>query len=264
MLRKSKVLAKLRAGKFARICSTGHFLPFFVRYAAEYGYDGIWFDLEHRAMDPREAQNFIALCHLHDIDCMVRPATRERTLLYRYLEDGAAGFMFPFVSTEAEARRLVDYVKFPPMGDRGLDGAGLDGDHGIEVWKPDSIYTDHANKETFIMAQIETPEAVKNVDAIAAVPGIDILFIGTADLGMRLGCLKPGERYSLDEGIARVAAAAKKHGKAWGLPTGTPEAAVRYREMGANLIVRGGDFALAGVLKGLSQEMDQLEKVKVH
>lgn len=263
MLRKSKVLAKLRAGKFARICSTGHFLPFYVRYAAEYGYDGIWFDLEHRAMDPREAQSFIALCHLHDIDCMVRPATRERTLLYRYLEDGAAGFMFPFVSTEAEARRLVDYVKFPPLGDRGLDGAGLDGDYGIEVWKPDTVYTEHANRETFIMAQIETPEAVKNADAIAAVPGVDILFIGTADLGMRLNCLKAGERYTLDEGIARVAAAARKHGKAWGLPTGTPEAAVRYREMGASLIVRGGDFALAGILKSLGQELDELEKVKV-
>jgi 2-keto-3-deoxy-L-rhamnonate aldolase RhmA len=259
MLRKSKVLSKLRAGSFARICATGHFLPFFVRYAAHYGYDGIWFDLEHRAMDAREVQSFIALCRLHDIDCMVRPATRERTLLYRYLEDGAAGFMFPFVSTAAEARRLVDYITFPPMGDRGLDGAGLDGDYGIEVWKPGSDYIEHANNETFILAQIETPEAVRNVDEIAAVPGIDILFVGTADLGLRLAHLKESERYTLDEGIARVAAACKKHGKAWGLPTGTPEATIRYRDMGAKFIVRGGDFALAEVLRQNGKELDELQ-----
>jgi len=261
MLRKSKVLAKLRAGKMARICATGHFLPFFVRYAAHYGYDGIWFDLEHRAMDAREVQSFIALCHLHDIDCMVRPATRERTLLYRYLEDGAAGFMFPFVSDEETARRLVDFVKFPPMGDRGLDGAGLDGDHGIEVWKPDSTYTTHANEDTFIVAQIETPQAVRNVDAIAAVPGIDALFIGSADLGLRLAQLKDSERFSLDDAVERVAAAAKKHGKAWTLPAATVADAARYRRMGAQMIVRGGDFALAQMLKQWSEELDGLEKL---
>jgi len=176
-------------------------------------------------MDAREVQSFIALCRQFDIDCMVRPATRERTLLYRYLEDGAAGFMFPFVSNAETARRLVDCMKFPPMGGRGLDGAGMDAVFGLEVWKPDSTYLQHANDETFIVAQIEPPEAVRNADEIAAVPGIDVLFIGTADLGLRIPHVKAGFRFSLDEGIARVAAAAKKHGKAWGLPTGTAELA---------------------------------------
>jgi 2-keto-3-deoxy-L-rhamnonate aldolase RhmA len=259
MTRKSKVLAKIRSGNFARICATGHFLPFFPRYAAHYGYDGIWFDLEHRAMDAREVQSFIALCRLHDVDCMVRPATRERTPLYRYLEDGAAGFMFPFVSTAAEARRLVDYLKFPPLGDRGLDGAGMDGDYGLDVWKPGSTYTQDVNNETFIVAQIETPEAVRNAEEIAAVPGIDVLFIGTADLGMRLSYLKGSEGYSLDDGIARVAKAAMKHGKAWGLPSGTADAAANYRKMGASFIIGGGDFALAGILKQWSADLDKIE-----
>lgn len=260
MFRKSKLLAKVRAGGFARICATGHFLPFFARYASHYGYDAIWFDLEHRAMEAREVQAFIALCRLHDIDCMVRPATRERTLLYRYLEDGATGFMFPFVSDGATARRLVDAVKFPPLGDRGLDGAGLDGDHGLDVWQPDATYTRDANDETFIVAQIETPEAVRNAGDIAATPGIDVLFIGTADLGLRLPMLPDNERFTIESAVEQVAAAAKKHGKAWGLPAATLADCTRYRTMGAQFIVRGGDFALAEMLKQWSKELDGLEQ----
>ena len=72
-MRKSKVLAKLRKGGFARVCSLGHFLPFFIRHAAQFSFDGIWLDLEHRAMDEREVQSLLAVCHYNDIDSIVRP-----------------------------------------------------------------------------------------------------------------------------------------------------------------------------------------------
>ena len=108
-MRKSKVLEKWRRGEFARFCALGHVLPFFIRYAAHYGYDGIWLDLEHRNMDDREVQHLLALCQMFDIDCMVRPPTLQRSRLYRYLEDGATGLMIPFVSTAEIARDLVDY-----------------------------------------------------------------------------------------------------------------------------------------------------------
>ena len=134
-MRKSKMLAKFRAGEFARVCSMGHVLPFYVRYAAHYGFDGIWLDCEHRNMTSREVQYLIQLCHYNDIDCMVRPPTREFTNLYRYLEDGATGFLLPHVSTPELASQLVQATKFPPIGNRGMDGAGLDGDYGIDVWK---------------------------------------------------------------------------------------------------------------------------------
>ena len=131
-MRRSKVLNKIRSGKCARICGMGHYLPFLVRYAAHFNFDGIWFDLEHRAMDDREVQSVLTLAHYNDIDIMLRPPTTERTRLYRYLEDGATGFMIPFVSDAGTARSLVEAVKFPPMGNRGLDGAGLDADFALE------------------------------------------------------------------------------------------------------------------------------------
>ena len=71
----------------------GHFLPFYIRYAAYHEFDGIWLDLEHRAMDQREVQSVLSMCHQHDIDAMVRAPTQERTKLYRYFEDGASGLL---------------------------------------------------------------------------------------------------------------------------------------------------------------------------
>jgi 2-keto-3-deoxy-L-rhamnonate aldolase RhmA len=253
-VRKSKVSAKLRSGQFARICSTGHFLPFYIRYAAHYGFDGIWFDLEHRTMNEREVQAFIAACHYNDIDCMVRPPTLGRTHLYHYLEDGAAGFMIPFVSTPAIAQQVVEATKFPPIGNRGLDGAGLDGDYGIDVWKPNTTYYEDANRETFIVAQIETLEAVENAEAIAAVPGIDCLFIGPGDLGLRLQV--SGSSMTMLNVAERVSAAAKKSGIAWGIAVGSVEDLHRYHQMGAQMVPWGGDFALMRMLKQCSEELD--------
>ncbi len=262
-MRKSKILAKLRAGDFARVSAMGHYLPFFIRHSAHFNYDGIWLDLEHRAMTDREVQSLLAFCHLSDIDCMLRPATLERTRLYRYLEDGAAGLMIPFVSDVATARHVVQALKFPPMGNRGLDGAGLDSDYILDTLLPDKQYTVDANRETFIVAQIETPEAVANVDEIAAVHGIDCLFVGPGDLGLRLSVagrpLGIGE-LTLPEAVERVAAAARQHGKAWAITAGSVEDLMRYRRMGAQLIPWGGDYALMKVLETCSAQLDSILK----
>jgi 2-keto-3-deoxy-L-rhamnonate aldolase RhmA len=254
-MRKSKVLAKLRAGRPARVCGLGHYLPFFVRYAAHHRYDGIWFDLEHRAMTDREVQAILALCHACDIDCMVRPPTLERTRIYRYLEDGAAGFMVPFVSDAATARHVVEAAKFPPLGNRGIDGAGLDADFGIAAWAPGSTYTEDANRETFIVAQIETCQALDQVEEIAAVPGIDLLFVGPADLRHRLA--SASSTVTLEAAVERVAAAARRHHKAWGLPAGSAENLKRYHQMGAQMVPWGGDFALMNILDTCSRQLDE-------
>ncbi len=255
-MRKSKALEKIRNGQCVRVCGLGHYLPFFVRYAAHFRYDVIWLDLEHRAMDDQQVQSLIALCHYNDIDCMVRTPTLQRTRLYRYFEDGASGVMVPFASDVETVNQVRDAVKFPPLGNRGIDGAGLDADYGIEAWKPGSTYTSDANAETFIVAQIETRDAVDNLEEIASVPGVDVLFVGPADLGARLAVDDGPDRLDLDQAIARVAGAAQRHQKAWGLPAATPELMRQYREMGAQFLAHGGDFALMDVLESSSKAMD--------
>lgn len=254
-MRKSKVLAKWRNNEFARFCAMGHVLPFFIRYAAQFGYDGIWLDLEHRNMDNREVQHLLALCHRFDIDCMIRPPTTQRTRLYRYLEDGASGFMVPFVSTAETARHIVDSVKFPPIGNRGLDGAGLDADFGIEAWRADSNFTADANRETFIVAQIETPEAVTNAASIAAIPGIDLLFVGPGDLGLRLAA-DASSKWTMESAVDHVATVSRQHGKYWGRTASSIEELAGYARRGAQMVPWGGDFALMNVLRNAGQQLD--------
>jgi 4-hydroxy-2-oxoheptanedioate aldolase len=255
-MRRSKTLEKLRAGKPVRICALGHFIPGYVHQAARAGFDCIWLDLEHRLIDEREVQALLSHFHLADIDCMLRPPTTEKTRLYRYLEEGASGLLVPHVSKAEKARTLVEAVKFPPLGDRGMDGTGLD--CGFDF--PEADYTEAANRETFLVVQIETLEAVANVESIAAVDGVAGLFVGPGDLGLRLRTGKKGE--TLEAAIEKVAHAAQKHGKAWGLPAPTLAGLQKYRDMGAQLLVQGSEFrALKDMLALASGNFDRIEDV---
>jgi 2-keto-3-deoxy-L-rhamnonate aldolase RhmA len=218
------------------MCCLGHFIPGFVKQAAHFGFDCIWLDLEHRYIDHANVMTLLAQSHLHDIDIMVRAPTLEKTGLYRYLEDGAAGLMIPHVNTADKAKMLVDAVKFPPLGDRGLDAAGLDADYLLDV----DGYLDAVNDETFLVVQIETPEAVTNVDSIAAVPGVDGMFVGAGDLGLRLKRL-PGD-LTLESCFEKVAAASKKHDTPWGTPVATPEILRQRQSQGGQLLAHGGEF----------------------
>jgi len=250
-MRKSKTLARLRKNETVRMCCLGHFIPAFVRHAAHFGFDCIWLDLEHRHIDHSEVMTLLAHSHLHDIDIMLRAPTLEKTKLYRYLEDGATGLMIPHVGTAEKAKMLVDAVKFPPLGDRGLDGAGLDADYYLDI----NGYLKEVNQETFLVVQIETPEAVANVESIAAVPGVDGLFVGPGDLGLRLQH-HTGD-LTLESCFDQVAKACEKQNKAWGAPTATPEILRQRQAQGGQLLVHGGDFG--AIMKMLEQSAAAFE-----
>ncbi len=235
-MRKSKTLARIRAGEVIRTCVMGHYIPAYVCHAARAGYDCLWLDLEHRALTIHEVQALMAFSHLYDIDIMVRPPTLEKTGLYRYLEDGAAGLLIPHVSTAEKAEMLVDAVKFPPLGDRGLDNAGLDADFYLH---DADEFVAWANRETFLCVQIETPLGVRNVDSIAAVPGVDMIFVGPGDLGLRL---RQSGEMSLDEAWEIVAAACKKHSVAFGGPTLAFDEMQKRKGQGAQLLVNSSEF----------------------
>ena len=257
-MRKSKMLSKFRRGAFARVCGLGHYLPFFVRHAAHAGYDGIWLDLEHRAMDPREVQSMLALCHYNNVDCMLRPATLEPAVLYRYLEDGATGFMMPLITDPASARRAVEAVKFSPLGNRGVDGAGLDGDYTLAAWDPEVDYCEEANRETLLVIEIETVEAADHIEEIAALDGVDALFIGPGDLARRLSVADGESKRTVPDVVQQLSEVARRHGKAWGIATGSIEDLERYRQLGAQLVPWGGDFHLLRVLQQCSQDLDKI------
>lgn len=259
-MRRSKILAKIRAGEVARVCALGSPIGMFPALAAHFGYDGVWLDAEHRTWEPREADAMLARHHAADVDCLWRPPTKEKNGLYRLLEDGASGLMIPHVGSAEEAQALVRAVKFPPLGDRGFCGGGRDADFWVGKRED---YVIQANRETFLTVQIETPEALSRVDEIAAVPGVDVLFLGPGDMALRLGCTPGVEDAGMMKAQQQIAEAARRNGKAWGRPVGTPADASRLMDMGAQLIVLGSEFgALYQHLSECSAAFDQLLKAR--
>jgi len=246
-MRRSKVLEKIRSGKVARICNIGHYLPYAPMQAALAGYDGVWIDGEHRAWDHRETQAMIAYHHLADIDCLWRPPTLEKTGLYRLLEDGAAGVIIPHVSTVEKAAAIVEATRFPPIGDRGFDGVGLD--CGLQFQPFES--TADSNRETSVAVQLETPQALENAEAIASLEGVDVLFVGPGDLSLRLACSPAAGDPKMREAMQHVADVADRCGKAWGRPVASREDLEIILEMGAKYVIMGGEFVW--LMKGMAE-----------
>ena len=255
-MRISKVLRKLRNNQVARICATAHYIPYLPHLAAKFGYDGVWVDAEHHNWNPREIEAMMAHHQLADIDCLWRTPTREKSGLARLLEDGATALMIPQVNTADCVRQLVTATKFPPLGDRGIDGSGMDA--GFWVNKPDD-YVQRANRETFLIVQIETVQAVQNAEAIAGVEGVDVVFVGPGDLSLRLGCNGSLQDPKLRAALDTIIAACKKHGKPWGYPVATIEDAKLVVDMGCRFLVLGHEFwAIHNALKNCGTQLDEL------
>ncbi len=239
-MRASLIRSRLRQGLVARIAALYYPTAMMPAHAAQAGFDALWLDAEHNTWDRREIQRMVALHHLANIDCLVRTGSRNANELYHLLEDGVTALMIPLVNTPAEAAQLAAAVRFPPLGQRGLDGASLDNHFYLGAGDK---YPGDANAETFLIVQIETPEAVANVDQIAATPGIDGLFIGPGDLALRAGCPVDWEHPTMTAAEDAVAAAAARHRIAWGRPAGSVEQIARIARKGGRLIAHGSDFA---------------------
>jgi len=159
----------------------------------------------------------------------------------RAMEFGANGIMVPHCRSVAEARQWVEWCRFPPLGKRGIDAAGADADYMLA----DPLeHLRHANEETFLVLQIEDREAVDCVDEIAAVEGVDLLFVGHGDLSASYGVPFQFDHRSVQGAIDKVACACAKAGKYWGMPTGSPAAAQKLIDRGARMITCAGDHGL--------------------
>jgi 2-keto-3-deoxy-L-rhamnonate aldolase RhmA len=211
-------------------------------------------------MDQREVQAMLTYFHLYDIDCVLRPATREKAILYRYLEDGATGLIVPHVNDVETVRDLVQKVKFPPLGDRGIEANSLESNFGLDVAVGGrQVMVDHALQETFLIVQIETPQALANAEAMAEVPGLDGLFLGPSDYGLRIRHQPEAERIDVDHAMQRLAAITKAKGLAWGsMPQSTDEVR-RHVELGSMIHVWGSD--LRSIRNGLNQAAKELDEL---
>jgi len=222
-MRNNTVKAMLAAGQVPLGTFVFEFnTPGIARIIAEAGADFVVFDMEHTGWSVETIRTLLATVRCTTLVPLVRVPTTEYDFIARVLDMGAMGIMVPMVESAEQARAIVAAAKYPPEGRRGAAfGIAHDDYAGGDI--PEKIRS--ANREGLLLAQIETAAGVKKVDEIAAVPGIDVLWIGQFDLSLSLGI--PGElaHPQLIAAMDQVVAACQRHGKTAGimapdLPTG--------------------------------------------
>ncbi len=256
-MRRSRVLEKLRAGKAVLVGSpTPYPSPRLVELIGLSGYDCVWIDHEHQDIADEEIWNMCLAARATDMDAMVRVRKGEYHTFFRALETGANGIMVPHVLTAAETANVVRNTKYAPVGLRGIDGIEAHANHGLQ---PFDEYLVQANRETFVVVQIEDAEGVENVEAIAAVPGVDVLFVGPADLSASLGVVGEMSHPKVLEATERVARAAAAAGIHWGSTVGSAERLRWLVERGAKFNSWGA--AIGGLIPYFSGIVREFEEI---
>ncbi len=220
------------AGTFLNLGS-----PMTVEIAGLAGFDWVLIDHEHGPGGEDTLLHQLHAASATPTFPVVRIAQNETPRFKRALDMGACGVMVPYVSTAAEARAAVAAMRYPPHGIRGVAkfnrGAGFGGDF--------EDYYAHANERLLTVIQIETVEAINNIDAIAAVDGADVLFVGPTDLSYNMGIRDQLESAQFKDALKKVSDAARKHGKAAGILVHAPQLVPMVRELGYTFTAFGSD-----------------------
>jgi 4-hydroxy-2-oxoheptanedioate aldolase len=240
-VRESKICKKLSRNEPVLITVLHVMDAMLYEMASLMGFDGLWIDLEHHAHSLQTAQAMMRGARVGTSDIVARPAKGEFMRMGRILEAGAQGILYPRCDNAQEAAELVKWAKFPPQGSRGYDGSGADNPF---CFAPPLEYSQFANRNTFIAAQIEDPAALDHVDEIASVEGIDVIFLGPADFSAMSGYMGQMDHQVVRDAERRIAEACRKHGKHWGRPAGSPDEAQRLVDMGARFLAHGADMLL--------------------
>ncbi len=204
------------------------------------GYDWALVDLEHGSGGEREALYQIQAASGAGAAPVVRVESNRRQRAHRALDLGAQGVMFPHIDTAEEAVIAARGMRYPPEGVRGVAFSNRACHFGSN-FRP---YVDSAKETLLGIMQIESPEAIRNIDDIAAVDGVDVLFIGPSDLSHSLGILGQFEHPCFCEAVETIAAAAKRHGKILGILLPKPDEFERFWTLGARFIASGSDGVL--------------------
>jgi 4-hydroxy-2-oxoheptanedioate aldolase len=238
-MRFSRVKAKLRRGEPALIVACHFADPSVYEMTSLLGFDGIWLDLEHHSTSLETANGLMRAARIGTADIICRCARWESMRMGRILEAGAQGIMYPRCETAEEAAEVVRWAKFAPLGQRGIDGANPDNPY-CSTNMP--RYFELANEHTLLVVQLESPLAIENAEAIARVPGVDVLMIGPGDLSVLSGIPFQFDHQIIQDAYRRVAAAAKDAGKWWGTTSPSTEHSQMLLDLGALFICHGVDI----------------------
>jgi 2-keto-3-deoxy-L-rhamnonate aldolase RhmA len=206
------------------------------------GLDFARIDMEHSAFSMETVADMAALARALDFPLVVRPPDGNREWITRLLDAGVWNLHVPQVDTPEQAAEVARHCRYAPLGERGMYGFGPH--TGYRTLAPDE-HMAAANARVHVTVMLETGRAFDRLDEIASVTGIDALTIGPTDLAQNLGVLgTPAQRQVLDEHRHRLAAAARKHGKAVAMLTDSVEGVRQMIGLGATIINYASDAAV--------------------
>jgi len=203
------------------------------------GFDYLVLDMEHVAIDVPDAMAMLQAIEATGTPALVRMVWNDMVLIKRILDAGAQSIMLPYVQDVDEAKRAVSAARYPPKGVRGV--AGL---HRASRWGNVKNYLKEADREIMVTVQLETLGAVEKIEQIAAVDGLDGLFICPADLAASMGMLGDMNNPKVQEQLERGAKFCNRIGKPIGIVAGTPDMAQRYVDYGFDHVAVGVEVGM--------------------
>ena len=263
-IRPSRVLQKLRSGQVASCFKINLACSRAVEIVGMSGFDCVWIDMEHTACDWSVVEKQILAAKVYNMDGMVRVARGGYSDYIKPLELDAAGIMVPHVMNLEDARRVVRMTRFHPVGRRPIDGGNADGAYtNLDIVE----YAAQANTNRFIAIQIEDPEPLDDLEKIAKLPGIDIIFFGPGDFSHGIGVLGDWNNAKISETRKRVADVAIANNKIAGT-VGTLDNMESLIKMGYRFINLGADViglsqyckTLSGAFRNISDPPSLLSK----
>ncbi len=216
------------------------------------GFDFFIIDCEHGAFTTREVANIIAVARCIDMPALVRIPGILREYVLKFMEMGASGLLLPNTETAEQAKLLVEYAKYAPLGKRGVSLSRPHTDfkkvNGIE-------YMEKSNQETILMCQLESRKGVENCEAILGVEGIDVGFIGPNDMTQDMGILNQFEHPEVVNAFERIIKASQEQGKYAGVHFGSLEALKPWLNKGMQINMWNSDNGLlaAGAAAGMKE-----------
>ena len=208
MLRANRLRARLAAGERVYGLINSIPAPLLVEMMGYAGFDFVILDLEHVGVNPQTLEDLVRAAECCGITPLVRVPGVEPGTILRVLDAGAQGVVVPRVQDAEQARQAVRAARYHPLGERGISGGRTTGFGTL----PLAEYMALANREIMVVAMVEDGEGVRNAEAIAAVPGIDMLLEGAIDLSQSLGVPAQAQHPRVQEAVHRVAAACAVRG----------------------------------------------------
>jgi 2-keto-3-deoxy-L-rhamnonate aldolase RhmA len=230
--------------------------PYISRVLASCGWDFILVDTEHTSLSVETVGNLVATARDWDLPSIVRVPAIERPYFSRPLDAGAAGIMVPRIETPEEVEQAVSFIKFPPLGTRGV-GFGLTLTR-YQMVKPGE-HAEFLNQTTLVVLQIETKGAVERMDEVLAHKEVDVAYVGPFDLSHSLGIPGQFDHPLMISTMEKIIAGCERHGVVPGVYAHTFEAGSKWMDKGMRFFVCSGDVWL---LKQKSQEV--LESYRNH